>query len=549
MPTCRPTSWLAAMASALTATLFAAVMAIADPNTLVTVPLLSSGLGTSSDLRFDRNARFAAFVSEAENLVPGQVSGGRRNVFLYDRIGGGVRLVSHRRGEPTIGGNESVPPGIAPQISADGNWVVFTSAATDLVSGQDENNAGLDVFLWNRETDTSVLVSRQATTTTVTANGESTTQGRLVGVSDNGRYVVFASSATDLIVGQAGTTFRQLYQFDRDTGNVVLVSHASSNLLLPANDRSELSSTLLEGRATSSDGRFVVFQSLARNLAPGITDGNSNFDVYLWDRDAGLASSLVLLSRRNNNPLVAGNGASTQAAISANGKFVVFLSGAVDLEGVTSDTNATVDIFRYDREGNVIELVSHRNNSATITGNGISLAPAISADGGQVAFESGATNIAVQQDDNNGVNDVFLSSGNQIALISHASGSNFQSGNGVSLQPVIDPEGGVAFSSQATDLVSGVTDTNTGFDVFFRSRSGAALFLVSHLPSETATGDHSSAVTQLFFGGGLVGFSSAARDLVDEPINGGSNLFHHGSLVMADGFESGDLTAWSQHVP
>jgi hypothetical protein len=187
MPTCRPTSWLAAMASALTATLFAAVMAIADPNTLVTVPLLSSGLGTSSDLRFDRNARFAAFVSEAENLVPGQVSGGRRNVFLYDRIGGGVRLVSHRRGEPTIGGNESVPPGIAPQISADGNWVVFTSAATDLVSGQDENNAGLDVFLWNRETDTSVLVSRQATTTTVTANGESTTQGRLVGVSDNGR--------------------------------------------------------------------------------------------------------------------------------------------------------------------------------------------------------------------------------------------------------------------------------------------------------------------------------------------------------------------------
>ncbi len=97
--------------------------------------------------------------------------------------------------------------------------------------------------------------------------------------------------------------------------------------------------------------------------------------------------------------------------------------------------------------------------------------------------------------------------------------------------------------------MAGVTDTNDNFDVFYRPRIGASLFLVSHLPDETATGNLTSSATQLLFGGGLVAFSSAARDLVDAPINGGNNLFHHGTLVMADGFESGDLTAWSQHFP
>ncbi len=328
----RPLARLAgACAAAACAALFAAATALAEPNTVVTTPLVAAGNGSSTDLRFDRNGRFAAFVSAAENLVPGQVSGGLRNVFLYDRIAGTVRLVSHRRGEPAIGGDANAGVNIAPQVSADGNWVVFTSAATDLVSGQDDDNAGNDVFLWNREADTSVVVSRRSATTTVTGNAPSSTQGRLSTISDNGRYVLFASTASDLIGAQAATALGQVYQFDRDTGTVVVVSHTSFNFSLAGNNRSELS-TQLEGRALSADGRFAVFQSLATNLVTGSSDGNNNFDIFLWDRDAALASSLVLLSRRAGNPLASGNAGSTQAAISANGKFAIFTTVASDME-------------------------------------------------------------------------------------------------------------------------------------------------------------------------------------------------------------------------
>lgn len=527
--------------------LFAATAALGEPNVVVTSPLLSTGNGSSDQLRFDRNGRFAVFLSEAENLVPGQVSGGRRNVFLYDRIGGSVQMVSHLPGVPTTGGDGDTDITAPAQISADGNWVVFTSAATDLVVGQDDDNASPDVFLWSRNNDSIRLVSRQALTVGTAANGASSTQGPASTISDDGSFVLFASSATNLVAGQTSNAFRQVYQYDRATGKNALVSHASSSFLVSGADRSELA-TLADGRAVSADGRFAVFHSLATNLAAGVTDANANFDVFLWDRDAGLAASLVLLSRRAGNPLVAGNGASSHAVLSPDGRFAAFTSQASDLEGLSSDTNSALDVFRYDRAANLLELASHRSAGSTTAANGASRAPALGA-GGDIAFESAATNLVVLQNDDNGSNDVFLWRGTQVFLVSHAADLPSRTGNGLSFLPVIGPDGGVGFTSEATDLVAGVTDTNGAKDGFYRPRTGTTLFLVSHVPDGTVTGDRDSTVTQLAFGGGLVAFQSQARNLVAAPLNGGTNLFLHGSLLMADGFESGDLTAWSQHFP
>jgi hypothetical protein len=536
-----------AVYTALFAVLFAVSAALAEPNTVITVPLVSTGNNSSSQLNFDRNGRYAVFASFAQNLVPNQNTGGRRNVFFYDRIAGSVRMVSHLPGAPAIGGNADADAPAAPQISGDGNWVVYTSSASDLVTGQQDGNGDVDVFLWSRASDTTILVSRQAESTTIAGNAASTTASNLVSVSDDGRFVAFASAATDLVEDQTTNAFGQIYQFDRSSGTTRLVSHASSSLLVSGGNRSEFAN-LQGGRALSANGRFVVFKTLATDLVSGTVDQNGNFDVYLWDRDTALAGSLRLLSRRASSPLATGSGLSENPAISANGNFVVFTSQATDLQGVTADTNSGLDVFRHDRVGNLLQLVSHRNAASTTTGNGQSKFPTINAGGDQIAYQSVATNLVVNQDDNNGADDVFLWRGSQNVLVSHAVDATSVAANGASNFATVGFDGGVGFTSLAANLVAGVADGGSN-DGFYRPRLGTDVFLVSHVPSETANGNNDSKVSQLLFGGSFVAFDSQARNLVDGPINGGTNLFHHGGLIMADGFESADFSAWSQHVP
>jgi hypothetical protein len=112
----------------------------------------------------------------------------------------------------------------------------------------------------------------------------------------------------------------------------------------------------------------------------------------------------------------------------------------------------------------------------------------ISGDGDQVAFESIASNLALQQDDSNGVQDVFLWRSGASLLVSHVPESVFRTGNGTSRSARIGLDGGV----------------------------------------------------EVLLGGSLATFQSAALNLIDTPINGGTNIYFHGGLVMADGFESGD---------
>jgi Tol biopolymer transport system component len=538
----------AAFLAASCAALFAAAVAVAEPNAVATVPLSSTGNGSSGDPRFDRNGRFAVFHSSAENLVAGQSTSGQRNVFLFDRSTGEVSLVSHAADDPLRGGNAGVPSSMAPQISADGKWVAFVSSSTDLVSGQDDTNGTNDVFLWSRETGTTRLVSHRAGSPTGTAPNQSTLPALQTSISADGRYLAFSSSATELIAGQVANGHPQIYLYDRNADQIRLISHASSGIAVSGGSRSEFPSDSLGG-AISGDGRFVVFTTLATDLVTGVTDTNNTSDVYLWDRDATLVNSLRLLSRRAGNPLGSGNSPSGTPAISADGKFVVLTSRANNLEGVTSDTNTVEDVFRYDRAGDSLRLVSHRTGATTITANAESSLPVISGGGDQVAFQSIASNLVVQQDDSNGVPDVFLWRNGESLLVSRVPESVFRTGNGTSRAARIGLDGGVAFDSFATNLVAGVADSNGGSDVFLKPRLGAAVSLVSHVPSENATGDRTAAPVEVLFGGALATFESAALNLIDGPINGGTNLFVHGSLLMADGFESGDFSAWSQQVP
>jgi Tol biopolymer transport system component len=136
----------------------------------------------------------------------------------------------------------------------------------------------------------------------------------------------------------------------------------------------------------SADGRYLVFQSDAANIAA--TDTNGTRDVFVRDLQSG---AVTLVSRASVGTTA--NSWSSEAAISANGEFVVFSSTATDLDVTgTSSTNGSSQIYRWQRSTGVIELVS-KDVFSLQGANAASGAPSISGDGSRVAFETYATNL------------------------------------------------------------------------------------------------------------------------------------------------------------
>src|SRR5207253_921856 len=140
----------------------------------------------------------------------------------------------------------------------------------------------------------------------------------------------------------------------------------------------------------SANGRFVAFNSRSTNLVPGDTNGTS--DVFVHDRQTGTTERVSVDNTGNQ-----GNGGSGVVAISADGRFVAFVSSATNL--VPGDTNGVADVFVHDRQTRTTERVSI--DSAATQGTCDITCPAISADGRFVAFVSTATNL-VPGDTNGG---------------------------------------------------------------------------------------------------------------------------------------------------
>jgi Tol biopolymer transport system component len=166
-----------------------AVPSVADPVTLVSSGSAGNAVGGSSAL-VSSSGRYVVFTSSSPDVVAGQVdTNGALDVFLLDRTTATVMLVSRSLAEPTTAGNG---PSFAGALSADGRYVLFTSGASDLTAT--DTNGTDDIFLFDRVTATATLVSRSTAGPITAANGTS----RAGAMTANGRYVLFASDATDL---------------------------------------------------------------------------------------------------------------------------------------------------------------------------------------------------------------------------------------------------------------------------------------------------------------------------------------------------------------
>lgn len=224
------------------------------------------------------DGRYVAFVSWANNLVLGDTND-LDDVFVHDRQTGITTRVSVAS-DGTEGNGES----IFPTISGDGRYVAFISYADNLVSY--DTNERNDVFVHDRVTGQTTLVS-------VASDG---TQGdrdsyldvmlsdAKIGISGDGRYVTFSSLATNLVVG--GTDNSQVFVHDRQMGQTTIVSVSSDGT--HGNESSWMPSI-------SADGRYVVFQSWAKNLVAGGTNG---YHVFVHDREMGQTTHISPFSNQ-----------------------------------------------------------------------------------------------------------------------------------------------------------------------------------------------------------------------------------------------------------
>jgi len=211
------------------------------------------------------------------------------------------------------------------------------------------------------------------------------------------------------------------------------------------------------------------------------------------------------------------NGSSFLPSVSADGRYVAFYSDASNL--VSGDTNGEQDVFVHDRQTNTTTRVSVDSSGAQ--GNGFSYLPSISADGRFVAFSSNASNLV--SGDTNNSQDMFVRDmqANTTTLISLASDGT--QGDNASYNPSISADGRfVAFSSDATDLVSG--DTNGTTDIFVHNMQTNTTRRVS-VDSSGAQGNGYSNWASSSADGRYVAFFSGANNLVSDDTNDRTDIF------------------------
>jgi Tol biopolymer transport system component len=318
------------------------------------------------------DGRYVAFQSSASNLVAGVTSGA--HIYVRDRQLGTTEIVSlSSLGVP---GNWT---SMLPSISADGRYVSFGSGASNLVPN-DVNGGGVDIFVRDRQNSTTELVS----VSSAGVQADSQQSPDYNAISADGRYVAFASMASNLAHGDSNGTW-DIFVRDRFLGTTERVSVSSSGV--QGNDQSSYH------HSVSADGRYVAFQSLASNLVPG--DTNGSWDVFVRDRQSGTTERVSV-----SGAGAQANSWSVSPAISADGRFVAFDSIASNL--VANDTNGNPDVFLRDLQSGTIERVDVTAGGAE--GN-FSKDAAVSPDGRFVTFWSYA---ALVPGDTNATKDVFL---------------------------------------------------------------------------------------------------------------------------------------------
>jgi Tol biopolymer transport system component len=305
--------------------------------------------------------RYVAFTSYAR-LTPADTND-YPDVYVLDRATRSVTLETPQRDERArYYGNA------APQLSGNGRFLVYETA-----QAADAPDAVVRrvVVLRDRWTGACRVLERPIEA----ANGSS----RHGAISADGRTVVFASTSTNLVDGpDANGSMDDVYRFDVGSATITRVSVDVAGRQLPTGASFAPS--------VSADGRYVAFSSTAPLDGTAASTRGPRPHVEIYVRDL-MSSVTTRVSARPDGSLP--NGSSYAAAISGDGRYIVFVSDATNL--VAGDRNRAPDIFLFDAKTRTTELVSRSETGGS--GNGASTQPAIALSGAVVAFQSDASDL------------------------------------------------------------------------------------------------------------------------------------------------------------
>ena len=484
------------------------------------------------------DGRWVFFESTAANLASGVAAGGRQ-MYARDMDSGYVRLLSG-----TVAGGPGNAGSDGARVGAD-NTVVFASSAGNLADG--DANGATDVFVsgalapalpasdlgslirWAQGAVGSYLTDledrRGARATeqwvednlgfrgrfapelaTVRPDGAAAEYGgdEIGGVSPDGRFVVFASWADDLVSGDANSV-KDVFVRDRFTGTTAAVSTGPSGSTVPGGSSLP---------ATSANGNTVAFASWASALVPG--DTNGQVDVFVRDLVSGSMERVSVPGGGGE-----GNGASREPALSADGRHVAFVSQASNL--VAGDTNGTYDAFVADRVTGTVERVS-------VDAGGGELVAGVSSGYFPVAGYARGPGVGISDDGDR----VSFVSGDAVYVRDRALGTTMRadvaddgsSADSASARATMSGDGRyVVFASAASNLAGAgeVPDANGQTDVFRRDLERGRTQIVSRgvgdVESNGASG-RSTPAAAVSRDGRWVLFESTATNIAETPGNG-----------------------------
>ncbi len=408
-----------------------------NTTTLASVNLAGNGGGNGDSLpvAISTNGQYVLFESAASDLVAGDANNAG-DVFVRDLVNGTTFLVSVNTNG--VSGNGVSRNSV---MTPDGRCVAFVSAANDLVAN--DTNQIPDIFVRDLLSGTTTLISVGAMATSSSLPAGSSESPA---ISDNGQFVAFYSTATNLISGLQATG--QIYVRDLISG---ITSWASTNAPAMAYSVIGSSNVISCSLVLSADGNYIAFEVvtnsltaystggiiLRQNVQTGAADlvctnanvtsgsfetirsldmtpdgrfiafvgnvtGNSpvtNTAIYLWDAQAG-TNALVSADRNSGLP---GNGICNSPVVSSNGQYIAFVSNGTNLT-----TNALMNEFHLylrDAQAGTTWLLDADPNGIGV-GVDAMLFPTVSADGQLVAFESFQGNLS--PGDRNQNDDVFV---------------------------------------------------------------------------------------------------------------------------------------------
>jgi Tol biopolymer transport system component len=391
------------------------------------------------------------------------------------------------------------------QLSADGRWVAFSSNSFNLT---DEDQSPVeDIFVHDLDTGALEILS------TVAAGESQDGDSTLPRVSADGGAVVWESAAGNLV---ANDTNEARDIFLRQTGGAIL--------RLSINGEGEEGNGESLSPDISADGTVIVFESAADNLVPNDTNGVKDIFVVNLVEEGERAESTDLLSPFSFLEVLRislstngdeADGDSSEARLSADGRFVLFASAATNL--VAEDTNGVTDIFVYEIATGVTERVSVASDGAQADGH--SSSGVMSADGRYVLFASFADNFTTADSP---TQDVFRYD-RVTGMTELVSISPLGAANAAAMHPSVSADGhSIVFASLANNLVP--NDTNGMYDIFYKDMRTGVVIRLSESADGTE-GNRDSLAPTISSNGQIVAFGSEATNLVAGDTNGLPDIF------------------------